>query len=61
MTYEEKNWLATSSNDMFDLYLPIPYGLCYHNVLRMIEFPNVINGGKILEPVWKEYLAPHHH
>ena len=61
MTYEEKNWLAMSSNNVFDFYLPIPYGLCYHNMLWVIEFPNIVDGGKVLEPVRKEYLVPHRH
>ena len=61
MTYEKKNWLIASRDNMFDLYLPVPDGLHYGNVIRVVEFPNVVDGGEVLKPAWKEDLAPRHH
>ena len=61
MTYEEKNWLIASRDNMFDLHLLVPDGLHYGNVIQVVEFPNVIYGEEVLKPVWKEDLTPHHH
>ena len=61
MTYEKRNWLVVSRDNMFDLYLPVPDGLCYGNVIRVVEFPNVVDGGEVLKPAQKEDLMPHHH
>ena len=61
MTYEKKNWLVASRDNMFDLYLLAPDGLRYGNVIRVVEFPNVVDGGEVLKPARKEDLAPHHH
>ena len=46
---------------MFDLYLPVPDGLRYSNMIRVVEFPNVVDGGEVLKPAWKEDLVPRHH
>ena len=61
MTYEKKNWLIASRDNMFDLYLPVSDGLRYGNVIRVVKFPNVVDGGEVLKPAWKEDLAPRHH
>ena len=61
MTYEKKNWLVTSRDNMFDLYLLVPDGLRYGNVIRVVEFPNVVDGGEVLKPARKEDLTPCHH
>ena len=66
MTYEKKNWLVVSRDNMFDLYLPVPDGLLpdglrYSNVIRVVKFPNVVDGGEVLKPAQKEDLVPCHH
>ena len=61
MTYKKKNWLVVSRDNMFDLYLPVPDGLHYGNMIRVVEFPNVVNGGEVLKPAQKEDLVPRHH
>ena len=61
MTYKKKNWLIASRDNMFDLYLPVPDGLRYSNVIWVVKFPNVVDGGEVLKPARKEDLTPRHH
>ena len=61
MTYKKKNWLITSRNNMFDLYLSVPDGLHYSNMIWVVELSNVINDEEVLKPVQKEDLMPCHH
>ena len=61
MTYEKKNRFVASGNNMFEFHLPVPDSLCNCDVIRVVEFPNVIDSGEVLKPAWKKDFAPRRH